>query len=127
MPGDLSNLLDFILLLLRIVVAIIFFSSGKSHLIHAHERSQQVGLPKNMTQLLGITEIVGALSIAFGLFTHIGAILLIIVMVGAIYKKIFIWNVGFYSDEGFGWHYDLLLLLANLLFLSEPGRFVITP
>lgn len=124
---NLSPLFDFSLLLLRIVVAIIFISSGWSHASNPGQRSQQIGLSKTATLLLGLAELLGALSIALGIYIQIGALLLIFVMLGAIGKKIFIWETGFYSDEGFGWHYDLLLLCANLLFLAEAGRWVLYP
>lgn len=116
---------DFALLALRIVVAIIFFSSGKSHFMQPEERSESIGMSKTSTLVLGIVEMVGAVSIALGIYIQIGALLLIGVMLGAISKKIFSWNIGFYSDEGFGWHYDLILLCANLVFLTISGKYVI--
>lgn len=73
------------------------------------------------TRFLGITEIIGALSVAAGIYIQIGAVLLIGAMLGAIYKKIMVWNTGFYSEEGLGWHYDLLLLCVNLVFLTADG------
>ncbi len=39
--------------------------------------------------------------------------------------KVFKWETGFYA-EGFGWHYDLLILLAALvIFTTAGGAFVI--
>ncbi len=122
---DLSTLTDIALLASRMVVAIIFFSSGKSHAQNPEARGKQIGLSKNLTLTLGITEIIGAISIALGIYIQIGAALLIVTMIGAIYKKITVWGTGFYSDEGFGWHYDLLLLCANFIFLTEAGRLVL--
>ena len=122
---DLHFFSDFALLALRIVVAIVFFSSGKGHFQHPKERGESIGMPPNITRLLGIVEMAGALSVAAGIYIQIGALLLIGTMMGAIYKKLFVWETGFYSDEGFGWHYDLLFLCANLLFLSTGGQFVL--
>lgn len=118
---DLSPLLDFALLALRIIVAIIFFSSGKSHVMQPAKRGESIGMPPGATRFLGIIEITGAISVAAGIYIQIGAILLIGVMLGAIYKKTMVWDMGFYSDKGFGWHYDLLLLCANLVFLAMGG------
>lgn len=118
-------LFDFSLLILRIVVAVVFFSSGKSHVMQPDKRSESIRLSKPATLVLGVTEIIGAFSIAFGIYIQIGAILLIATMLGAIFKKIFQWRFGFYSEEGFGWHYDLLLLCANFLFLTTGGRYMI--
>tara|TARA_R110002020_G_scaffold403997_4_gene614098 strand:+ start:247 stop:630 length:384 start_codon:yes stop_codon:yes gene_type:complete len=124
---DLSDLFDPAILLLRIVVAIVFFSSGMGHVQKPKERSESIGLPPSLTSFLGIAEIVGAISIALGIYIQIGAAILICVMLGAIYKKIFEWKTGFYADEVYGWHYDLILLLANLVFLSNPGAYIIFP
>lgn len=122
---EITFLYDFAILALRIIVAIIFFSSGKGHFMKPDKRSESIGLSNQATLVLGIVEMVGAFSVALGIYIQIGAALLIAVMLGAIYKKIFVWNVGFYSKEGMGWHYDLLLLCANLLFLTASGRYVL--
>ncbi len=74
-----------------------------------------------LTTILGIAEILGAISIAVGIFTQIGALILILTMLGAIYKKVFEWDKGFYEKEGYGWHYDLLLLLGALVVLATAG------
>jgi putative oxidoreductase len=95
-------LTDYALLLLRILVAVIFFSSGKSHVLNPKERGKSIGMPPTATSFLGITEILGAISMAAGIFPQIGALILILIMSGAIYKKIFEWDTGFYEAEGFG-------------------------
>lgn len=118
---DLTFLSDVAFLALRIIVAIIFYSSGKSHAMQPNKRSESIGMSPGATRFLGIVELIGAISIAFGIYIQIGAALLIGVMMGAIYKKIMVWGPGFYSEEGMGWHYDLLILCANLVFLAEGG------
>lgn len=122
---DLTFLYDFALLALRIIVAVVFFSSGRSHLAKPKERAEGLGLSPGMTRFVGVSEIIGAISVAAGIYIQVGAALLIGTMLGALYKKIFEWNTGFYADEGFGWHYDLIFLCANLLFLATGGRFVL--
>lgn len=89
------------------------------------ERGEGLGLSPGMTRFVGIAEVVGAISVALGIYIQIGAIILIGTMLGALYKKIFIWGTGFYADEGLGWHYDLIFVFANLLFLATGGRFVL--
>lgn len=118
---NLSFLSDLALLVLRVIVAAVFYSSGKSHAMQPEKRSESIGMSPGATRFLGIVELMGAISVAFGVYIQIGAVLLIGVMIGAISKKIFVWNTGFYSEEGFGWHYDLLLLCANLVFLTAGG------
>lgn len=121
-----SSFTDYSLLLLRIIVAIILFSSGKGHIHNPKDRAQSLGLSKEITIFLGIAEILGAISIVFGIFTQIGAVLIMGAMMGAIYKKIIKWKTGFYAKEGFGWHYDLLILLGTLvIFTTAGGAFVL--
>ncbi len=73
------------------------------------------------TSILGFAEVLGAISVALGIFSQIGAVLIMLAMSGAIYKKIAEWNIGFYGKDGFGWHYDLLLLLATLVIFTTGG------
>ena len=118
---DTAFLASFALFLLRIIIAIVFFSSGKSHVQKPKERGESIGMTPTATTILGIAEIVGAVSIAFGIFTQIGALLIMGAMLGAMYKKIFVWKTGFYEDKGYGWHYDLLLFLGAFVIFATHG------
>ncbi|AFL80660.1 DoxX protein [Aequorivita sublithincola DSM 14238] len=123
---DTAFLAGFALLLLRIIIAIVFFSSGKSHVQKPEERGKSIGMSPTATTVLGIAEIAGAVSIAFGIFTQIGALLIMGAMLGAMYKKIFVWKTGFYEDKGYGWHYDLLLFLgAFVIFATHGGSLIL--
>ena len=46
----------------------------------------------------------------------------LIVIVGAIQKKIFVWHTGFWGERSFGWHYDLMLLVMNLVLVDPDFR-----
>ena len=47
------------------------------------------------------------------------------IRLGAIAKKLE-WKTGFWGERGYGWHYDLMLLVMNLVILvSGGGRFVL--
>ncbi len=118
---ELINYTDWALLLLRIITGIVFFSSGWSHLTKPAERSESIGMSKTFTFILGLGEIIGAAGIILGIFTQIASLILIIVMLGAIGKKIFVWKTGFYAEKGYGWHYDVILLAANLVILTTGG------
>lgn len=123
---DTAFLAGFALLLLRIIIAIVFFSSGKSHVQKPKERGKSIGMSPTATTVLGIAEIAGAVSIVFGIFTQIGALLIMGAMLGAMYKKIFVWKTGFYEDKGYGWHYDLLLFLgAFVIFATHGGSLIL--
>jgi len=112
---------DYALLFLRLIIAIILFSSGKGHATHPKERGKSMGMSKSMAFLLGIVEMIAAISMALGIFTQIGAGLIIATMLGAIYMKIGVWKTGFYAEKGFGWHYDLLILLGALVIFTTAG------
>ncbi len=118
---DTINLVGISLLLLRIIIAIVFFSSGKDHVQKPIERGKSIGMSPTATTLLGFAEIIGAISIALGIYSQIGALLIMAAMLGALYKKIFVWKTKFYEDKGYGWHYDLLLLFGTFVIFTTNG------
>ena len=71
--------------------------------------------------MLGWGEMAAALGVARGVLTQVAALGLILIMLGAIQKKLFVWHTGFWGDKTYGWHYDLLLLVANLVILTTGG------
>ena len=42
-------------------------------------------------------------------------------MLGAIGKKIFSWHIGFWGEKAYGWHYELMLIVMNLVIASTDG------
>jgi putative oxidoreductase len=117
---------DFGLLALRLLVAVIFISSGWSHLTKAEERSKSIGMSKGFTVFLGAAELAGGLGVAFGVLTQLAALGLILIMLGAIQKKIFVWHTGFWGEKTYGWHYDSMLVVMNLVILfTDGGRWVL--
>jgi putative oxidoreductase len=118
---QLTRLTDLGLLLLRLMVGIVFITSGWSHLRLPEERSKSIGLSKGFTIFLGLAELLGSLGVMFGVLTQIAALGLILVMLGAIQKKIFVWHTGFWGEKGSGWHYDLIFVVMNLVILFTGG------
>jgi putative oxidoreductase len=118
---ELSVFADLALLLLRVMMAAIFGSSGWAHATEPEKRAESIGMSPAFTRTLGIVEVVGAASILLGVFPQVGAILLMGVMLGAIHRKVFVWKTGFWGDEGQGWYYDLLYLVCNLVILTTGG------
>lgn len=110
----------------RLLVALVFGTSGWTHLTHLEERSKSIGLSKPFTAVLGIAEVAGAVGLATGVFARWAALGLILLMLGAIYKKIAVWKTGFWGKGSQGWHYELLFVAMNfVIFAAGPGRFVI--
>lgn len=112
---------DLALLGLRLVVAVVFFESGRQHARDPVGRAASIGMSPGFTRLLGWGEMAAALGVALGVLTQVAALGLILIMLGAIQKKLFVWHTGFWGDKTYGWHYDLLLLVANLVILTTGG------
>ncbi|MBI3274066.1 MAG: DoxX family protein [Candidatus Colwellbacteria bacterium] len=103
---------DIGLFILRAAIAIIFFS-------HA--------LPKLKNKmggtflLLGVVESASSIALVLGLYTQLAALLLAIVMVGAIWMKITKWGVPFMAMDKTGWEFDFILFAANIAILLGGG------
>ncbi|HEX4599839.1 MAG TPA: DoxX family membrane protein [Gemmatimonadales bacterium] len=117
---------DLALLLLRLMVAVVFVWSGVTHLKDPAGRAKSIDMSVGFTVVLGLGEVAGGLGLALGVLIQLAAIGLILIMLGAIQKKIFTWKTGFWGGHAYGWHYDLMLALMNLVILtSGGGRFVL--
>jgi putative oxidoreductase len=118
---QLSRFQDLGLLLLRLMVGTVFATSGWSHVTKSEERSKSIGMSKGFTVFLGSAELAGALGVMLGVLTQLAAIGLILVMLGAIQKKIFVWKTGFWGEKTYGWHYDLMIVVMCLVILFADG------
>ena len=123
---QLARFADVALLLLRVMVGIVFITSGWNHVTKSEERSKSIGMSKGFTLVLGVGELAAGFGVTLGVFTQIAAMLLILVMLGAIHKKIFVWHTGFWGEKASGWHYDLMFVVMNLVILTTGGgRYVL--
>ena len=112
---QLSRFTDLGLLHLRLMVGLVFATSGYSHLKDPEARAKSIEMPKSFTILLGIAEVAGGLGVAAGVLTQLAAFELILIMLGAIQKKVFAWHTGFWGEKTYGWHYDLMIVLMFVL------------
>jgi putative oxidoreductase len=92
------------LLLLRLVVALVFGSSGFNHLRQPRELAESIGMSVPFTVFLGAAELAGAIGLAAGFMAQWAALGLILVMLGAIYTKTVKWKTGFWGEKSMGWH-----------------------
>ncbi|MGH9500129.1 MAG: DoxX family protein [Terriglobales bacterium] len=118
---QLARFTDLGLFLLRLMVAAIFMDSGWSHASKSATRSKDIGMSQGFTIFLGVAELAAGLGVAFGVLTQLAAIGLILIMLGAIQKQIFVWHVGFWGEKTYGWHYDLMMIVMNLVILFTNG------
>ena len=123
---SLLRLLPLGLLLLRAMVAIVFVASGWSDLKSPAERAKSIGQTQAFTIFLGVAEFAGGLGVVFGVLTQFAAFGLILIGLGAIYTKIVVWHIGFWGEKTYGWHYDLMLIVMNLvIILTNGGLYVL--
>ncbi len=118
-PG--TALTDLGFLLMRLMVGAVFMTSGWSDLRDPDARSKSIGMSKGFTIFLGASEVLGSLGVMAGVLTQWAALGLILIGIGAIQKKIFVWRSGFWGEKTYGWHYDLMLVSMNLVILFTKG------
>src|SRR5437868_14512121 len=104
------------------MVGMVFITSGWKHLRNPGGRSKDIGMSKGFTIFLGAAEIVGSLGVIFGMLAQLASIGLILIMLGAIQKKIYVWRTGFWGSSGTnGWSYDMMLAVMNLVIVTTGG------
>lgn len=112
---------DWSLLFLRVIVALVFATTGFNHLKHPKERAASIGMSVPFTVFLGAAELAGAIAVGVGFLAQWAAIGLILVMLGAIYMKNVKWHSGFWGEKSMGWHYELLFIAMLLVIVTTGG------
>jgi putative oxidoreductase len=119
---QLSQFTDVALLLLRVMIGVVFVTSGWNHVKDPEARSKDIEASKGFTILLGLAELAGGLGVIFGVLAQLAAISLILIMLAAIQRKIFAWRTGFWGKSGTnGWSYDTMLVVMNLVIVTTGG------
>lgn len=117
---------DFGLFILRVAVGIIFIYHGvlKVGMWSAVPNEQLSASMLAIVKFLSIVEPLGGLGLIFGVLAQYAALGFVMIMLGAIFLKIFVMKVGFSSFTGSGWEFDLILLAASLyIFLVGSGSY----
>jgi putative oxidoreductase len=122
----LNQFADLALLLMRLLIGLVFVWSGWSHFKDPVTRGESIGASPGFTRFLGLAEMAGGLGVAAGVLPELAALGLILIMLGAIQKKIFVWHTGFWGKSNGGWHYDLLFIAMCLVVATTGGgRYVL--
>jgi len=123
---QLAQFSDYAILLLRLMVALVYVASGWADLRKPAERAKGLGLSAGLTVFIGAAEVAGGLGIAFGVLTQLAAMGLIVIMLGAIDRKVRVWKTGFWGEKNDGWQYDLnFILMLMVIITTNGGRFVL--
>ena len=114
---ELAPYTDVALLLLRLMVALVFLTSGLSHLKNPAARSQSIGMSKPFTIFLGAAEFAGGLGMAFGVLATVNGIgdFVSSVVVGALWSAL-----G--TQVAFGYSALLFAAGAWLVWRLRPGH-----
>ncbi len=107
--------------LMRLALGVIFLVHAMPKLKKPAHMAQGMGWPSWGITLLGLVELLGGLSVILGVYTQVGALLLGLVMLGALYFKISKWKTPFTAMDKMGWEFDLLLLATALAVLLTSG------
>lgn len=109
------------LFILRLIVGIVFIAHGWPKIKNYKTAAQNMAMPASFILLLGLGETLSGLGLILGIYTQIAAIIIGLVMLGAIKMKIVNWKTGFVAQGGMGWEYNLTLLAASLVILATAG------
>jgi putative oxidoreductase len=119
-------LTDFALLFLRFMVGLVFADSGYEDLKNPDKRAKNLGISKDFAKFLGVAELLGGIAVIIGVLPQLASIGLILVMGGALQKKIFVWKTGFWGTTIDGWYYELMMIAMLLVVLATGGgRFIL--
>lgn len=112
------------LLILRIIIAAIFFVAGyyKFFFWSGTMEGMSPGMT-NLMKFLSVAEPLGALAILLGFLTKWAASGLSIILLGAIYVTKFLYSTGFVTPTGPGWNFPLMVLGGCFILLAfGPGN-----
>lgn len=116
---NLNQYFDNAFWLMQAVVGVIFMVHSMGKIKNPAGIASTYGAPKLVGLLHGLVELVGGLLLIVNYYPQYVAALFALIMLGAIYFKIFKWKSPFFSHTSTGWEFDLILLVACLAILTK--------
>lgn len=121
----LHNYIDIGLFALRIAIALIFLVHGIWKIQHGKKVAESSGMGSSgwFFVFLGWLEFFGSLALLAGIITQAAAAILGLIMVGAIYFKVWKWQIPFTAHDKTGWEFDLMILAGCIMiFIAGAGK-----
>lgn len=95
-------------------MGIIFIYHALPKLTKTQAMASGMGWNRGKVLALGLVEFISAISIIGGIAVKLSALLLLVVMVGAIYFKMYKWKMPFAAQNATGWEFDFILFASAL-------------
>jgi putative oxidoreductase len=105
----------------RFVLAAVFIYHAYPKLKDSKGMAKMMGAPSMMVLAMGLMELFAGLSVLLGVYIQLGALMIAVIMVGAIKMKVLKWKTPFSATDKMGWEFDLVLLAMALLLLTSGG------
>lgn len=109
------------LFLLRLAVGVIFLYHSLPKLKNPKGMASMMAMPAALPAMLGMMELLAGMAIILGVLTQLAALVLGVIMIGAIGIKVMKWHVPFSAMDKIGWEFDLILLAASIAVLLTGG------
>ena len=105
------------LLVLRIFLGVIFIYHGWPKMKTPSGMAKGMGWSSGIVIFLGLVEFLAGLALILGFYAEIGALITGLIMLGALYHKMFKWKISFFAMDKTGWEFDFILLGASIVIL----------
>ena len=111
-----------VLLLVRIVLSVTFFTEAKVKFSDIKAFSKNDGVPVPAAYLIATAEFCAALGMLSGVLAQWAGVGLVLLMCGTICLHLFKWHSPYWANKH-GWEYDLLMLtLAAVIAVYGAGK-----
>lgn len=102
---------------LEVALAAVFLVHGWNKIQNPTPVGKLFGRGKSVGLLFGLVEVVAAVMVATEIGTFFGSLAMIVIMLGAIFFKLFKWKTPFVATDAPGWELDLVILAGALTLL----------
>lgn len=114
-----------VLLLIRVLLAVTFFSEARFKLKDIKKFAKNDGIPVPVGYFVAFAELAAALGMLTGVLAQWAGLGIMVLMVGTICLHVFKWHSPYWANKR-GWEYDLLLFtFAAVIVAFGPGSFTV--